>query len=774
MTTASRSLLELVRAPEAATVRVDGEILRAAARHRLEPLLLARVSAARPELLDARLRAEAAVRLDALRANGRRLLAETAALTRALDEHGIPAFSIKGPALALFLWGDPAVRTSRDIDLLVPEAAAEEAVEVLAQLGFVREPLSDGVARQIHLVKPTRGLVVDLHWNVTGAEMPFRLPVAELWPDRRLVSSPVGEVALLPTPWLVLASAVYLLKELPRIELVYLTDLWRLLAIAPAGTLEAAAELARATGTRRILALALALGRELLDGPALPRELASAAWLARKLPRVLAAADAAEHATKVKYTHRAREFLAHLGLRERLTDRITTLAAIVPFLLRPDGEDHRAAPEHPWRARVARIPSVFAALADGARPPRPITSNSLPRPGEEVSFHPLDEAGLLLDARRGELVALSPAGAFLWCALEEGIGRAETVARLAAARRIRPDEAEAELDAWLADLAARDLLAPRRTGSARAHPASSPARAQPATPVRAGPVRIRLRLFDTVVDLGMPGAALARRVFPALEHLRCDANPTLVVELVRATDGFELVAEDRVVERCREVRAVPPMVKGGLVQLAANRTRFGLWIHAAMLRAGGEALLLPAAPGSGKTCLSAGLARAGLAYHSDEITLLEPKTLAARGLPVALTVKRDAWPLIAKRYPELLHQPFHERVDGRIVRYLPPPIRPGDPALDRAWPVRWIVLPSYRGGAKTRLEPVGRVEALRALLDECLALRLPLDPPTVDRLVDWIGGIECRRLVFGDLDEAVRLVRALTSSETPDLDQKAA
>lgn len=774
MTTSSRSLLELVRAPEAASMRIDGDILRAAARHRLEPLLLARVSAARPELLGARLRAELAVRLDALRANGRRLLEETAVLTRSLQEQAVPAFAIKGPALALFLWGDPAARASRDIDLLVPQAAAEKAASVLVEQGFVREPRSDGVARQIHLFDPGRELVVDLHWNLTGAEMPLRLPVAELWPDRRLVAAATGEVALLPAPWLVLASAVYLLKELPRIELVYLTDLWRLLAIAPAGTLEAAVELARATGTRRMLALALALGRELLDGPAPPPGLASAAWLARRLPRVLAAADAAEHATKVKYTHRAREFLAHLGLRERLADRITTLAAVVPFLLRPDGDDHRTAPDHPWRARMARIPGVLGALADGARRPRYAAPRSLPRPGEEVSFHPLDEAGLLLDARRGELVALSPAGAFLWCALAEGLGRNETVARLAAARRIRPEQAEAELDAWLADLAARDLLAPRRAVSGRADPASAPTYIRTAAPVPAGPVRMRLRLFDTVVDLGLPGTALARRVAPALQHLRSDADPALVVELVRASDGFALVAEDRVVERCREVRAVPPMVKGGLVQLAANRARFGLWIHAAMLRVNGQALLLPAAPGSGKTCLSAGLARAGLAYHSDETTLLEPQTLAARGLPVALTVKRDAWPLIAKRYPELLDQPFHERVDGRIVRYLPPPIRPGDPALDRAWPVRWIVLPSFREGAQTRFEPVSRVETLRAVLDECLALRLPLDPPTVDRLVEWIGGIECRRLVFGDLDEAIVLVRALTSAGTPDLVQKAA
>jgi hypothetical protein len=383
-----------------------------------------------------------------------------------------------------------------------------------------------------------------------------------------------------------------------------------------------------------------------------------------------------------------------------------------------------------------------------------------------VTFHPLDEAGLLLDARRREVVALTPAGAFLWCALEERLPRTEAACRLAEARGVARETAEAEIEAWLADLRGRDLLAPRRIAPPPP-PAGAPAppTASPAEPPRPGRARLRLRLLDTVVDLGLPDRALARRVGAPLAHLRSEAPADLQVELVRGPDGFALLAGGVVLERCTGPAAVVPMVKGGLATLAANRSDFGLLVHAALLRAGDAALLLPAAPGSGKTCLAAGLARAGLAYHTDEITLLQADGLAARGLPVALTVKRGGWPVLRPLYPGLERLATHERVDGQTVRYLPPPVTTGDPALDLAWPVRWLVLPRFEAGAATRLEPVARVDALRALLDECLALRLPLTPSTVDRLAAWIGGIDCRRLVFGDLAEAVRRLAAMTAPE---------
>ena len=167
--------------------------------------------------------------------------------------------------------------------------------------------------------------------------------------------------------------------------------------------------------------------------------------------------------------------------------------------------------------------------------------------------------------------------------------------------------------------------------------------------------------------------------------------------------------------------------------------------------------------------MAAALARGpDFAYHTDEITLLERGTLKARGAPVALTVKDGGWPVLASLYPEIDGLPAHQPLDGKTVKYLPPPIDARDPAVNRPHPVRWVVFPRYIPGGPNRVEPVPRLQALRLLLDECLALRLKLDAGEIQALVDWIAGIECRALTFDDLRAAVRLIEKLCDDGTRD------
>ena len=61
--------------------------------------------------------------------------------------------------------------------------------------------------------------------------------------------------------------------------------------------------------------------------------------------------------------------------------------------------------------------------------------------------------------------------------------------------------------------------------------------------------------------------------------------------------------------------------------------------------------------------------------------------------------------------------------------------------------------------APTQMIPVPRSDALARLMDQCLALRLRLDRDNVQKLVDWMGGIDCYALTFSSLDEAVDLVQ---------------
>ncbi|MEK0083747.1 PqqD family peptide modification chaperone [Benzoatithermus flavus] len=375
----------------------------------------------------------------------------------------------------------------------------------------------------------------------------------------------------------------------------------------------------------------------------------------------------------------------------------------------------------------------------------------------------LDDAGLLLDPTGQELLALSTTATFLWCALMEGMSTGEIVAAYAESFARDEATAAAELGAALLDWAGRGLLA-AGAPPARRSPPPAPRRASASSsgPTAPAAARRRYRILGMLFEVGFASEAEADTVDEVLGHFAADGKD-VAARAVCAGEaaGTALWIDGRRHDVAPDVAGLAPMVKHALVAEAVNRYGFALCVHGAMLRRGGSALLLPAAPGSGKTCLSLALAAAGFAWHTDETVLLDGERLLARGVPACPCVKQPAWELVAPFAPDLPKRRVYRRADGKLVRYPLPPADPADPALVRAWPVRWLVFPRYVAEAPAGLVRLDRVEALRRLLAETPAMRVALDTDFVRRLVDWIGGIDCYTLAFDAFAPAVAVLDRL-------------
>lgn len=96
-------------------------------------------------------------------------------LTSLFDEAGLPAVPFKGPTLSEILYGDPLLRMSADLDLLVPREHVVRAVDLLAGAGYVPEfdyrDLERRIkpnARYFHcgLVQENRKWLVEIHWSL--------------------------------------------------------------------------------------------------------------------------------------------------------------------------------------------------------------------------------------------------------------------------------------------------------------------------------------------------------------------------------------------------------------------------------------------------------------------------------------------------------------------------------------------------------------------------------------------------------------------------------
>ena len=87
-----------------------------------------------------------------------------------LEESGIPTLPLKGVVLAERLYGDGGLRSSADIDLLVPAARLEDARRLLETLDFrvldSTEPGDGGLPLLHHRLTGPDGTVVELHWRV--------------------------------------------------------------------------------------------------------------------------------------------------------------------------------------------------------------------------------------------------------------------------------------------------------------------------------------------------------------------------------------------------------------------------------------------------------------------------------------------------------------------------------------------------------------------------------------------------------------------------------
>jgi hypothetical protein len=252
-----------------------------------------------------------------------------------------------------------------------------------------------------------------------------------------------------------------------------------------------------------------------------------------------------------------------------------------------------------------------------------------------------------------------------------------------------------------------------------------------------------------------------------LAHLeiRGEDAPNLELEVVRVADGFALLEDGAPVARCAEPAGVAPLLKGHLRVRVVDRHRYFMQIHAGALLAGDACMLLPGAPGSGKSTLTAGLVAAGLGYLSDELALLEGIPLAVRAVPLALTVKPGAVEVLGPLYPGLADLPVHRREDGKRVRYLPPPAS-ALTADAAAHELRWIVFPRYASGVETRLRALSKPEALERLLACCLSLPEWLTPESVGRLVALLKAAEAHELALSSLAEGVRALTELIGPRT--------
>jgi len=195
----------------------------------------------------------------------------TAELFRILDlftSQGIGALVVKGPVLAMQAYGDPAIRSYGDLDLLVRQRDIRRATELMSAAGFTPAiPLSaidaGKIPGQYFFSIPDSQLIVELHNDRTLRYFPRRLPLEKFFARQVRVRLDAREAPALSLEDELVLICVHGAKHFWE-RLMWVADVAALVSRHPAIDWDSVAASAKAAGAERMLHTGLRLASNLL------------------------------------------------------------------------------------------------------------------------------------------------------------------------------------------------------------------------------------------------------------------------------------------------------------------------------------------------------------------------------------------------------------------------------------------------------------------------------------------------------------------------------
>lgn len=206
-------------------------------------------------------------------AGAARLLRELRDVAETLESAGIPVVALKGPILSCIALGDPSLRMSTDLDVLVRRDDVLRAVAKIEALGYrfwgerrSRKLLEDVLQTdyEFPFERAASGVRLDLHWGVYHAHYRLGARGDDLWQRTEFVAAANGRYRVFGRQDQVLYLATHAAKH-DWAQLRWLVDIVELLRSDPDLAAEATKIAGASWNGARIWRTTLRLGVDWLD-----------------------------------------------------------------------------------------------------------------------------------------------------------------------------------------------------------------------------------------------------------------------------------------------------------------------------------------------------------------------------------------------------------------------------------------------------------------------------------------------------------------------------
>jgi HprK-related kinase A len=203
-----------------------------------------------------------------------------------------------------------------------------------------------------------------------------------------------------------------------------------------------------------------------------------------------------------------------------------------------------------------------------------------------------------------------------------------------------------------------------------------------------------------------------------------------------------------------------PLLEWGLNWCVSAFCHQFVIVHAAVVERDGRAVILPAPPGSGKSTLCAALVARGFRLFSDEVALIDVETGRLVPIPRPISLKNAAIATIAGFWPDAKIGPAVANTLKGTVAHVSAP-RESVLAATRDAAPGLVVVPRYRAGEATTLEPLPKAAAFMQLVDNGFNYSVH-GRAGFEVLSSLIDASRCFRFTYGgNLDEATAAIESL-------------
>lgn len=267
-------------------------LLRAASQHALLPLFCSRIKQYFPDFLPK----DVAKQLKQLFFSySPRTLLQTGSLLQILDlfqKHDVSSLPFKGPVLAQALYGDMALRSFADLDILIPSGDLQKTYDLLLSVDYSPElqltPQELGRYSRhednLSFVHQSKNVVIELHWDLAGLYLSRPLIYEKLQVDFTTVDLSGHMVNTLSDEHLLVYLCVHGSKHIwERLE--WICGVAWLISQKPEPNWQAIFEFAEELQCKRMVFLGILLTHRLFDVE-LPVTIQHKITVDKRLPRL--------------------------------------------------------------------------------------------------------------------------------------------------------------------------------------------------------------------------------------------------------------------------------------------------------------------------------------------------------------------------------------------------------------------------------------------------------------------------------------------------------